>query len=352
MSLSPLRPVRYSDLEAIRAIFVSAFDDEFNRRGVDIGAQVGRWRKFYPLLRFLGTFPNPYRYMLNIDLLEQDGEVVGFIQTSPGNGEGSRWHIDFVAVAANHKGKGLGSKLVEAACSQYGARGAKCFTLEVDQANAPALGLYGKLGFRPYAKVTYMQADAPPPPTEGPAPEGWRRYRPSDADGLFALHEAMTPPAVRLVDTKRPRDFAMGLLERSMSTLRRRMGQVADSRYVVERGGQVVAYVRVMAQMRRLPHTVQVMVHPGYTELHAEVLAQASRVLARYPSNPVLSWAPDHQPARREALEAWGLKALTVDHCLVRDTHAHITMPAAPSNASAIPEDSRLKPAFVPEPLG
>lgn len=347
-----LRPLRYADLEQVRSIFIAAFDEEFGRRGVDIGAQVARWRKFYPLLRLLGTFPNPYRYMLNIDLLEQEGEVVGFIQTSPGNGDQTRWHIDFVAVAPQHQGKGLGSKLVEAACSLYGARGAKCFTLEVDEANAPALALYAKLGFRPYAKVTYLQAEAPPEGADLAPPEGWRRYRPGDADGLFALHEAMTPPSVRLVDTKRPRDFAMGLVERSMSTLRRRLGQVSDARHVVEREGQIVAYLRVVAQMRRLPHTVQVMVHPGHAHLHAEVLAQASKMLARYPANQVLSWAPDHQGARLEALQAWGLKPLTVDHCLVRDTLAHITLPMSSPLGAAVGEGPGLRPAFQSEPLG
>ena len=59
---------------------------------------------------------------------------------------------------------GYGVRLVEHVFERYGAQGVKCFTLEVDAANRPALGLYDKLGFRRYATTTYYQAPAQPAP--------------------------------------------------------------------------------------------------------------------------------------------------------------------------------------------
>jgi hypothetical protein len=150
---------------------------------------------------------------------------------------------------------------------RYGLRGVKSFTLEVDALNAPALRLYEKLGFRQYATVTYMQMEKAPEVKGLPVP-GLRPYQRGDAQALFELHLACTPAPVRLVDTRKPGDFALGFVERAMAGMRRRMKHVADERFVVEVDGKVVAYMRVMAQMRALPHTVHLMVNPGFDHLY------------------------------------------------------------------------------------
>ncbi|HEY9724736.1 MAG TPA: GNAT family N-acetyltransferase [Oscillatoriaceae cyanobacterium] len=339
-----IRAVRYSDLDAVRGIFESAFREEYGRRGVDIGSQVARWQKMYPLIRVLGLFPNPYRYMLNLYVLEQDGQICGFIQTSPGNAERTRWHIDYVAVAPDCQGRGLGVKLVEEVFERYGELGVKCFTLEVDAQNAPALRLYEKLGFRQYAAVTYYQLERAPA-AQGLELPGFRRYRSRDAQGLYELYQASTPAPVRLVDSREPSDFALGFIERAMAGMRRGLKQVADLRYVVEREGKIVAYMRLTAQMRALPHTLHLTVHPGYETLLPELLDQAARLLADYPDNPVLSWAPDYQPAKQQALVDWGMQVITVDRCLVRDNLIALKLP--PKEVAQLSDDKAFKPAFT-----
>ena len=340
-----IRPVRYSDLDRVRAIFESAFREEYGRRGVDIGSQVGRWQKMYPLIRVLGLFPNPYRYMLNLYVLEDEGQICGFIQCTPGNEEKTRWHIDYVAVAPDCQGRGLGVQLVEAVFERYGALGVKCFTLEVDAQNAPALRLYEKLGFRQYAAVTYYQMEKPAKPQSVEPPSGLRPYRSRDAQALYELYLASTPAPVRLVDSRKPADFAVGFIDRTMAEMRRGLKQVADERFVIEENGKVVAYLRVMAQMRALPHTVHLMVHPGYDHLYAGLLDQAARVLSAYPENTVLSWAPDYQASKQQALVEWGMQPLTVDRCLVRDNLIALKLPA--KETINVADDKAFKPAFT-----
>lgn len=340
-----IRAVRYSDLDEVRRIFISAFNEEYGRRGVDIAAQVSRWKRMYPLIRALAVFPNPYRYMLNLHVLEEDGQIQGFIQTSPGNGERTRWHIDFVAVAPECQGKGLGVRLVEFVFERYGALGVKCFTLEVDHANLPALRLYEKLGFRQYTAVTYYQMEKAPD-VRHEAPAGLRPFRRRDAQALYELYLAATPAPVRLVDTRKPSDFALGLVERTMATMRRQLKHVADERFVVEVEGKVVGYLRVMAQMRALPHTVQLLVNPGYEHLYAPLLDHAARVLADFPPQMVLAWAPDYQPSKQQAFTAWGMSALTVDRCLVRDSLIMLKLPAHGKEVG-LADDKAFKPAFT-----
>jgi ribosomal protein S18 acetylase RimI-like enzyme len=342
-----IRPVRFSDLNAVRRIFISAFREEYGRRGVDIGAQVGRWQKTYPLICLLRAFPNPYRYLVNLFVLEEKGEIAGFIQTTPGNQERSRWHIDYVAVAPEFQGRGIGSRLVGAVFERYGALGVNCFTLEVDALNAPALKLYEKLCFRKYASVTYMQMEKQPAVTDDKEFAGLRNARWGDKQGLYELYLAATPAPVRLVDQRGPSDFAQGPLDKGMSALRTRLKQVADLRFVVEEKGQIVAYLRVMAQWRALPHTVQLMVHPGYQHLYPRLLTQAAGILKNYPERSILAWAPDYQLAKQNALTDWGMRPLTVDRCLVRDNLIALKLPLKESLGAQ--EEKVFKPAFTHE---
>lgn len=340
------RRIRYSDLDRVREIFIAAFREEYGRRGVDIGAQVTRWKRYYPLLKALAQFPNPYRYALNIHVWEEGGRVLGFIMTSPGNRERTRWHIDFVAVAPDAQGRGLGGRLVESLFDHYGACGVKLFTLEVDQENAQALRFYDKLGFRRYASVAYYTMDAPPPPpTEDPG--GFRPMAAGDADALFAMHTASLPPAVRHIDSRTRADFAYGPSERSVAALRRGLHHQDDQRWVLVEGGQVVAWVRVLAQWRALPHTIHLMTLPGQEHQYPALLAKAAAVLALYPPRQVLAWASDHTPAKQQALAAWGMRVLTVDHSLVRDSLIELKLPVHGHEGLGLVEDTGFKPCFT-----
>ncbi|MEB3196160.1 MAG: GNAT family N-acetyltransferase [Candidatus Sericytochromatia bacterium] len=345
------RRVRYRDLDQVRRIFISAFREEYGRRGVDIGAQVLRWKRLYPLLKGLSLFPNPYRHTLEMHVWDDQGRLLGFIQTTPGNREQTRWHIDFVAVAPEAQGRGIGRRLVEGVFDTYGARGVKTFTLEVDQDNAPALGFYDKLGFRRYSSTTYFRADQPPPPDDTAPTVGFRPYRRSDAQPLFQMYTDALPAAVRAVDGRTVADFDRTWLDFGASALRRRAHQQDEQRWVLEEHGQLVGYVRVVAQWRELPHTVHVLALPGRDDLYPRLLAQAARQLAAFPPRTVLAWGADHTPGKLQALRDWGLRPFTVDHALVRDNLITLKLPPQGLDLSRV-DDKSFKPAFTQPAAG
>ena len=53
-----------------------------------------------------------------------------------------------VAVHPDHRRKGIAEALVEALAEALKEKGSHCLTLEVRASNAPAIGLYEKLGFQ------------------------------------------------------------------------------------------------------------------------------------------------------------------------------------------------------------
>ncbi|MGE0503733.1 MAG: ribosomal protein S18-alanine N-acetyltransferase [Rhizobiaceae bacterium] len=69
---------------------------------------------------------------------------VGFVLARYAAGEGE---ILTVAVGKQHRRRGLGWKLMDAVLRELHRRRAEALFLEVDETNAPALGLYRRLGF-------------------------------------------------------------------------------------------------------------------------------------------------------------------------------------------------------------
>jgi len=70
---------------------------------------------------------------------------VGFVLARLAAGEGE---ILTVAVARAHRRQGLGWQLMDAVLRELHAQRADALFLEVDETNAPAIGLYRRLGFR------------------------------------------------------------------------------------------------------------------------------------------------------------------------------------------------------------
>jgi ribosomal-protein-alanine N-acetyltransferase len=70
---------------------------------------------------------------------------VGFVLARLAAGEGE---ILTIAVARAHRRQGIGWRLMAAVLGELHAQRAEALFLEVDEANAPAVGLYRQLGFR------------------------------------------------------------------------------------------------------------------------------------------------------------------------------------------------------------
>jgi ribosomal-protein-alanine acetyltransferase len=88
-----------------------------------------------------------------------DDAIVGYAGLRAGNSGGDA-DIQTVAVAPEHRGKGLGRLLVEALLSEARQRLASSVFLEVRADNDAARGLYTSLGFQEIDRRTgYYQPD-------------------------------------------------------------------------------------------------------------------------------------------------------------------------------------------------
>ena len=83
---------------------------------------------------------------LSLWLVAEDGDrVAGYVGSQTVCNETDMMNV---AVTADYRRQGLGEKLVLALVEELKTMESQCLTLEVRASNAPAIGLYEKLGFR------------------------------------------------------------------------------------------------------------------------------------------------------------------------------------------------------------
>jgi len=91
-----------------------------------------------------GIFRDCLRVAYHCEVLENDGEVLGYIVLSVTAGEA---HLFNVCVHGDYQGKGLGRALVNRAIEVARIREADSMFLEVRPSNRNALHLYDAMGF-------------------------------------------------------------------------------------------------------------------------------------------------------------------------------------------------------------
>jgi ribosomal protein S18 acetylase RimI-like enzyme len=344
-----IRPAKYNDFKAIKTIFEEAFSEEYKQRGLDIVDRINRWQQLYPVIKLLATFNNPYQHLFNVHVYEEDNKILGLIQTSARSKDQTRWHVENIAVLPDARGKGIAKQLLTYMFDTYMNKGVNRFTLEVDVSNAGAIKLYETIGFRKYTTVHYFKIPvkklAEFKKDTVSVPEGFRPYKPSDAQGSFDLYMAATPSSIRIVDQKSLSDFQETPIEQVSKYIKEFTKRSNQVHYVVEKDNQIIASLEIVAQYRKLPHVVRLLVHPGYEDLNERLLVFTLNFLTGYPPRSILIAASEHQKAKIKAINELKLKPVSSDYLMVKDNLQIVRL--TETNGEAIKIDNKnFKPIF------
>lgn len=381
-----LRPVQYRDLEAVERLYSEGIEADIIDCSIDADRPLRYFhlRSWYGLQRILALLLNPLQYMFCAYAPAQDNKILGVIRVSPFNRSRSTWRVDRVAVdstpvATVADSETVSSEAAEAVVEKSSATPrlyfseigsqlvrhclhtiweARTWLLEVNVNDKDALALYRENGFQPLAQMTYWEI----------TPESLREIAErepdlpnllpvsnADAQLLYQLDTASMPPLLRQVFDRHILDFKTSLLRSLMDGLKHWLSHTeAVSGYVFESQRKAaIGYFQVrLCRDGSKPHHAHLTVHPAYTWLYPELLAQMARITQELPAQSLHLASSDYQPEREECLTR--LRAKRIAHTLMMSRSVwhkvKETKPTALESLQLTEVLQGLKPARKPVP--
>jgi hypothetical protein len=327
-----VRPLQYRDIDAIASLCQQAAipDPAVKARIEQLLRQMTRW---YAPLQFLNLIPTPTLTDRALLVAECEQQVRGVISVAPFNRTRSTWHIEWVSIdrqaatPAEVTGKNdIGSQLLRY-CFEHIVE-ASTWLLEVDTNDRDTLALYRQNGFQPLAHLTYWEI-APNLLQElaqrEPDLPNLLPVRNTDAQLIYQLDTVSMPPLLRQVFDRQIHDFKNNLVQAIVGKVKEWLQQKQFvSNYVFETQRKAaIGYYRLSlncddrrsASADRPFHEAELTVHPAYTWLYPELMAQLARSCQDLPSQPLQLISADYQPEREEYFNQIG--AVRVKHSLL-----------------------------------
>ncbi|EKV03421.1 hypothetical protein Lepto7375DRAFT_5719 [Leptolyngbya sp. PCC 7375] len=318
-----VRPVHFRDLEKLmpdggsEVVTCGAFTK--NQPVLDSGHLFGKeaWQRLSRLVNPLQ--PKTITFAAGCKHTTQ-----GVIQVSPFNSTRSTWRIDQVMVKASSDevltlNLDLASLLLRH-CFETIVE-AHTWISETSIQDKFGLGLYRQNGFQPLAYVTYWSIDAEQITSLAENEPDLPNLLPvsnADAQLIYHLETASMPPQLRQVFDHQIQDFRTRSIAGVRAQVQRWLGQSESvSAYVFEpqRKAAIGYFSLRLSQDTEQPNRAKLTVHPAYTWLYPELMAQMAQVL-QGASNQTLQLASlDYQPERESYLRE--IDATEVSHTVM-----------------------------------
>jgi hypothetical protein len=355
-----IRPLYYGDREAVERLCAEQGLEHRNCSMVQ-GEQLtlSAWQ---PLL---GWLPLSWRKRLSYYVAEVEGRIHGMIRVSPFNRALTTWRIDQIAAesvlcdlaeagATLVSASDVGSELMRHCLEKIWQ--ARTWVLELDVSDRDALALYRQNGFQLIAKMTYWQLSAAQLAVlaeREPDLPNLRSVSNADAPLLYQLDNMAMPPLVRQVFDRHPQDFKTNLFESLALLMRQWMGNPETvSGYIFEPQRQVaIGYFQLqLCADGSQPHQVQLTVHPAYTWLYPEMMAQIARITQDVPEQALEVASADYHPEREEYLQRIGATQIAHTMMMSRSVWHKLreTKPATMESLQLADMLSSLQPAQHP----
>ncbi len=327
-----VRPLQYRDIEAIASLCQQpTITDRAAQEQIEqLLRQMTRW---YAPLKFLNILPTPHLTDRCVLVAECEQQVRGAIRVSPFNRTRSTWHVEWVSIDSQSltpeqvAGKNdIGSQLLRY-CFEHIVE-ASTWVIEVDVNDNSALALYRQNGFQPLAHLTYWET-APELLQElaqrEPDLPNLLPVRNTDAQLIYQLDTVAMPPLLRQVFDRQIHDFKNNLVQTMVGKVKEWLRQTQSiSNYVFETQRKAaIGYYRLSlncdnsasGDTSNRPHQAELTVHPAYTWLYPELMAQLARSCQYLPPQSLQLVSADYQPEREEYFQQIG--AQRVKHTLL-----------------------------------
>ncbi|MEO1391525.1 MAG: GNAT family N-acetyltransferase [Cyanobacteria bacterium J06634_5] len=355
-----IRSIHLRDLDNLKT--VEATEIAFHAtEAPDIDDYIQQMRRWYGPMKALTLFPNPLQHAFSAFVAEANSHLQGMIQVSPFNRTLSTWKIDRMLVnlakgaakstkaksaaakstaksagsnakgtesaseatdepkAHMHLGMDVGSQLLRHCFENI--REAQYWISETDVNDSFGLALYRHNGFQPLARATYWSIQPEQLKTLADHDPDLPNLLPvsnADAQLIYQLETVSIPPLVRQVLDYQIQDFKTTVTDNLKTKMTRWVNREDTlSAYVFEpQRKTAIGYFEIkLCRDGSSCHTAKLTVHPAYTWLYPELMAQMAGMVQKFPEQPLQIMSLDYQTEREEYLRQMG--ALEIEHTLM-----------------------------------
>lgn len=312
-----IRLLQHRDLEAAARLAVTAIHSQENIPPHDLG--IWSARLFSPVRELLGDHHRTY-------VMESGQDLLGYIRVTPINSHRSAWQIESLAIAELEQASSYATQLIrhclEVCCE------ARNWLVQVDVNQKQAIAIYRQNGFQPLAHLTDWCLSAQQlQELANSSPDLPNLFPVSNADAtlLYQLDNAAMPPQIRQVYDLTVQDFRTNPIARVMGfgyQLLKHQQEIAGYVYEPQRKAAIGYFSLLLDRSPQEPapsHHCQMTVHPAYTWLYPELMAQVANItisncrVANLGSLRLTS--ADYQPEREAYLEQ--IQAQRLGHSLL-----------------------------------
>lgn len=344
-----IRPAHYRDLEAVDRLAGEAPEVDCLTYSIAPDQPLKPTQRRPGLLKLLGFLFYPIQNLYCAYVPGQDDTLQGMIRVSPFNRTRSTWRVDRVVVSDPSSGNQetplseaaviasdtshlieeplpklsrsyIGSQLLRY-CFEH-VRESRTWLLEVNVNDKELLALYRQNGFQPLAHMTYWEIAAETlrelADREPDLPNRLLPVSNADAQLLYQLDTAAMPPLVRQVFDRHIADFKTSVFSSLIQGMKHWLSHLeVVSGYVFEpQRKAAIGYFQLrLCRDGAQPHQAQLTVHPAYTWLYPELMAEMAQIAQEFPQQSLQLASSDYQPEREEYLE--GLGASRIAHTLM-----------------------------------
>ncbi len=300
-----IRLLQHRDLEVVARLAATALHGQeptpFHEAGL--------WgvRLFSPVRELVGDHHRTY-------VLESGQDLLGYIRVTPINSHRSAWQIESLAIADLGQVSNYGTQLIRHCLEVcYEARN---WLVQVNVNQKEAIAIYRQNGFQPLAHLTDWSLSAQQLrelATYSPDLPNLLPVSNADATLLYQLDTAAMPPQIRQVYDLTVQDFRSSPLAKVMDfgyQLLKHQQEISGYVYEPQRKAAIGYFSLLLErapQEHPVSHHCQMTVHPAYTWLYPELMAQVANITISNCGAANLGelrlTSADYQPEREAYLE-------------------------------------------------
>lgn len=303
----PFDPGRH--MRQVAELVGRVFSDELDARGRSALRDmtlVGRFSPYLGGLISLALFSD----FISGYVWVEDGRVIGNVTLQAVDQGGLRWRISNVAVAPEHRGRGIAKALMVETVREVAQRGGTWILLQVRADNAVAHKLYLDLGFTDVCRDGVWRLPALPPclPDLDPCVP-LEPLRTLTGAEWWELARAARTPLAQWAEPLDPDRYRLGLTRAAGEWLGRWTGLYRVERWAIWQGRQLVGAVESQTNTTGDTDTLRFAVRPeARGALEHNLVARGLHSLARVGGRPIIVEHSGDHTEGVAALEAAGFR--------------------------------------------